>query len=27
MMGEGSFMSIMCAPDAIEKALVKASGK
>ena len=27
MMGEGSFMSIMCAPDAIEKALIQASGK
>ncbi|MEN8800686.1 MAG: hypothetical protein ABF297_01805 [Thiogranum sp.] len=27
MMGEGSFMSIMCAPDSIEKALVQASGK
>jgi len=27
MMGEGSFMSIMCAPDSIEKALIQASGK
>ena len=27
MMGEGSFMSIMCSPDAIEKALSQASGK
>jgi hypothetical protein len=27
MMGEGSFMSIMCAPDAIETALTQASGK
>jgi hypothetical protein len=27
MMGEGSFMSIMCSPDAIEKALIQASGK
>jgi len=27
MMGEGSFMSIMCAPDSIEKALAQASGK
>ncbi len=27
MMGEGSFMSIMCSPDAIETALSQASGK
>jgi len=27
MMGKGSFMSIMCAPDSIEKALTQASGK